>query len=383
MKGYCGIDIDSDKTFISFASLDKQTVNFLEEIEMPVSSRGQNLIDFLKQNAQLFVQRINEKEIAYSLRVEKIFINLPWGLENKVLIDETIPLKKRKKLTSRDIDFAKNYLQDSALDWDDICLHHLILYYEIEGSRFLRPPLGVWAKKIKLHSRVLSVKEKLHKETEDIFDNLDREFGGYIFSGISSLSALLAQGPVSKPMVIVYIGSEESFVTIYSQGNVEFVNGYGFGTTKIFQEIEKKFLLPFELAKEISHRYLSFKDIPNFKEISVKNGQSYINVSTQTFNSFVKELVTREIGSILQEIKNKFQIQECIVSFMGRLNAYDGFYEFLKTSLSNEVEPLNAQRALSSSFGCLRYGINPFLENDYARSSSLLQKMATIYKEYF
>lgn len=383
MKGFCGIDIDNDKVFISFASLDKQTLSFLEEIEIPVSSTGQNLIDFLKHNAQMFIQRISEKEIAYSLRVEKVFINLPWGMENKIVIDETIPLKKRKKITPGDIDFAKRYLEETALDWDDVCLHHLILYYEIEGNRYARPPLGVWAKKIKLHSMVLSIKEKLHKETEDIFDNLDREFGGFIFSGVSCLAAALAQPAAQKPKVVVHVGCEQSCAAVYAHGNVEFVNGSGFSTTKIFQEIEKKFLLSFELAREISYRYLSFKDIPNFKEISVKDGQSYINVSTQTFNSFVKELVACQVGLLLTEIKSKFAIQECSISFIGRLNAYDGFYEFLKTSVSQDVEPLNTYETQSSSYGCLRYGISRFLEHDYARNTSLFQKMATIYKEYF
>jgi cell division ATPase FtsA len=383
MKGFCGIDIDNDKAFISFASLDKQTLQFLEEIEIPVVSPEKNLIDFLKHNAQMFIQRISEKEIAYSVRVEKVFINLPWGMENKVVIDETIPLKKRKKIAPSDIDFAKRYLQDSALDWDDVCLHHLILYYEVEGNRFVHPPLGVWAKKIKLHSMVLSVKEKLHKEVEDIFDNLDREFGGFIFSGVSCLATSLAQPTTQKPKIIVHVGCEQSFATVYAQGNVEFVNGSGFSTTKIFQEIEKKFLLPFELAKEISYRYLSFKDIPTFKEISVRNGQSYINVSTQTFNSFVRELVAREVNLLLAQIKNKFALKECSISFIGRLNVYDGLYEFLKASVSQEVEPLNIHHIQSSSFGCLRYGISRFLEHDYVRSTSLLQKMTAIYKEYF
>ncbi|MDD5194341.1 MAG: hypothetical protein PHQ96_01535 [Candidatus Omnitrophica bacterium] len=383
MRGFCGIDIEGDKIFISFASLDKQVLNFLEEIEIPVPLKGREFIDCLSQNAQIISGRISEKEIAYSLRVEKIFLNLPWKFVNTVLVEETIPFKSRKKLSYKDINLAKNYLEDTAIDWDDLRLHHFVLSYEIEGTHFSRPPVGSWAKKIKLRSKVFSVKEKLNKDVEDIFDNLDREFGGFVFSGISAVSSFLAQPQVEHAAIVISIGFEESFASVYTGGNIEFINGLGFSITSILQEIEKNFLLPFDLAKDIIQRYLSFRDTPHFKEISAKNAQGYINVSTQTLNSYVKEYVKKEMLRALEEIKNQLKLNSCTVSIIGRLNAYEGFSDFLKGFLGEQLEPFVRGGANSSSFGCLRYGISRFLEVDCAAATSVLQKMMAIYREYF
>ncbi|MBU0878429.1 MAG: hypothetical protein KKD55_02310, partial [Candidatus Omnitrophica bacterium] len=93
LKGVCGIDVDRDRTFISFASLRKFRLNFLQEIEVEIPCEDRNFLAYFRKNCDVFNQKIREKEKEYSLRIEKVFLNLPWDLANISVAEEIIPLK--------------------------------------------------------------------------------------------------------------------------------------------------------------------------------------------------------------------------------------------------------------------------------------------------
>ncbi len=383
MNRICAIALDEDKTFLSFANLKRSNPDFFKIVEVSLPYKNNSSIaDHLQDNLAVIDQKIREVEISCSCRILKVFVELPWNLSKQRLVEEIVILKRRKIVTPKDILFAKKYLEDKFLDWDDFCLHNIVMNYEIDTVAHEKPPLGIWAKKIKLTSHLLWVKDKLYKEVEDLFYTLDRSFGGFVAAGISMFATSFRKR--AGKQVMISVGFSKSYSTVVDKGKFIFGKEFDFGIKKIIEEIGRRFLLKYSLSEEVFNRYVSFKEIPYNKEITIKKEDTgCINLSIQVVNSVVKEYVKREIVYFAKEIEDNICNNDFSVSFIGRLNSKEGFFGFLKEYVgfpgNISVKPF----AVSSSMGCLRYGVSRFLENDYKQHGFFIQRFINIYREYF
>lgn len=390
MRGICGITVEQDKIFVSFSSFKGEKAVFLEEAVLDISYQEGGFLECIKRHTEALNCKIIEKEKQFSLKIEKVFINLPPELANKKLVEDIIPLKKEKIIISQDLISAKKYLADIFLDWDDFCVHNFILNYEVDGQVYDTLPLGVKAKKIKVKALLLWVKDQLRKQAEDIVDNLGKNFGGFIWENISILTASFTEGYIEQYKKNIFcavnIGYETSQYVIYRAGKIVTGEKFDFGLKQIVQALEKKVFLTFSLAQEMFWQYVSFKDAPYFKEISIKSENNYMKFSAQTINSFVKEYIKGEIIPVLENIRAVGGSEdEITISFLGRISAKDGFLNYIKTFLPAGMITVATIRnsGVSSSFGCSQYGIYRFLEEDYNRKQNMFQKAVNIYKEYF
>lgn len=381
MKGACAIVLDSDRIFISFAILKRGYLTFLKEAEVLILRKSNNAITCLKENAEIINQKIKKLEKKYSFRVEKVFFELPWAFANKRVVEESYTLKRRKRITSRDISSAKKSLEDRFLDWDDFCVHNVVMHYTVEGVDYDRPPLGVWGRKMKVRSMLVWVKDKIHKDVEDIFDNLDRDFAGFVSPQLSMFFSAFTKK--EKTQAVVSLDYDNSRFMVRGRDDFFFNKEVDFGLKKIIEELSKRFLLSKTLAEEVFYRYVSFKEIPYFKEITVKGGSRYLNLSTQAVNSFIKGYIQSQISVLLEQVTKVAKDNDFVVSFIGRLNKKEGFYAVLRDCLDCSLKSPLQKTSLSSSFGCLRYGILRFLERDHKKNESLLQSILNIYKGYF
>ena len=120
-----------------------------------------------------------------------------------------------------------------------------------------------------------------------------------------------------------------------------------------------------------------------FKEITVKRDSGYINLSTQTLNSFIKDYIKSEICCLLQEIREDISQDDFTISFIGRLNAKEGFYGSLQDYVPYPLKVPLQRLTVSSSYGCLRYGVLRFLEQDHKTNQPVLRRILDVYREYF
>lgn len=383
MKGACGIDIDTDKTYIAFAKKLRDELLFMEEAELEIPFSIENLPQFLKENSSSINQKICEKEKQLSLNIENVYINLPMIFSRKGEFSATIPLKKRKKITAADIIFAKKYLQDTHLDWDDFCIHNFVLNYEVEGKTYAFAPTGIIAKKIKLNSCLVWVKDKFRKDTEAVFAGLDRNFAGFI-SPFASVAGSVFTHPkdMENSCAIIDIAYDRTCVLIFRDKRISYIKESDFGLKKIFDELEKKIILPAALAQEVFNRYISFKELSHLKEVSIKTGSNYINLSTQAANTFVKEYIKNELTAIIAAAKEALS-PDASVYVCGRLNIKEGFCDFLKSFITYNVKLGNVKEVASKSFGAVNYGTLRFLEEGSLRKDSFVNRVINIYKEYF
>jgi cell division ATPase FtsA len=379
MRGHCGLVFDDDRAFIAIASVTKKHCSFLQETDIPIPYASRDLLAYLRQHSEVINQRLKDLEKKHSLRIEKIFIELPPGWGSIRSVREAVPLKRRKKITSRDISFVKRYCEDKFLDWNDHCLHNIGISYEVEGASFDAAPLGIWGKKIGLETLLVWVKDSLYRETEDIFGAIDRNFAGFIFPAISMYASSFARKEDTQ--IVLYCGYSGSRLAIRNRKGFRLFEAGGFGLKNMYQELARQFLLTLPLAEEVFGRYISFKEIPYFKEVTIKKDSGYLNVSTQALNVFVKEYVKTQICSIIENIGS--EAPDAVFSLIGRFNIKEGFYGFVKDYIPCNLRPSLEPAIASSSWGCLSYGVNRFLENDHLSQQSFPQRVIGIYREYF
>jgi cell division ATPase FtsA len=387
MKAVCAVAVDKNKAFLGFSQSNGSPLRFLGETEVNLSTITLDLSNFLKENLETIHKKIQEKEAAAGLKIEKIFFSLPWGAENSAIIEEVIPLKQRKKIDFWDIQYVKKYVEDAFLGWDDYCLHHLVFYYEIDGNIYKQPPLGVLAKKIKVKSLLIWIKDKLRKEAVDIFSNFGFKFAGFIFDGISAFAAAYQYQEQDKAQAVFLISQENSRLCVCSRHITDFSICFDWGIEKIIRELEKQLGLSDNLAGDLFNFYASFRESSTAgtinKEITLRNQGAYVNISLTVMNKFLRDFVKDKILKAVEHLNNKIGRQNYYIVFLGGLNKKDGFNDFVKSILPDwltMVEPVYPGMFISS--GCLSYGLNRFLENDFQKHN-LLDRISNIYKEYF
>jgi len=385
MKVICGVDASSDRTFISFVGLQAKNVVLLDEIEVDIILSNTDILKFLRDNAGVITGAIKDRADELRARVSKIFLSLPAGMESRLIVEEVFPLNRRKKIGPRDIFLARKHVEDVRLDWDDFCLHNLTFGYEVDGKFYQRPPLGVWSDKIKIISLLFWVKDRLRREIKEVFDNVDMHLGGLISGAVSVLSGSFSGLPAAGAMAAIHIGYQESSLVVWSGERFEAREKIDFSATKIMSEIERNFSLSREIGKEIFDRYLSFNDVPVFKEISLRQEDAYLNLSSQALNSFVKSYVKRELSAILQNAVDVCGTDKYSLSASGRLNNKDGFEAVVREVLPENAVAIVPKSNLSLSFGCARYGVNRFLEDTFAdgRLPGWFAYLLNVYRDYF
>jgi len=328
MIGASAIVVEEDKTFISFCIFKKKQFNFLKEIEIPLAYKGDDFLSCLRDHAETLNKKILEIEKISSFRVRKTFLEIPESLTFKNNVEETVPLKRKKRITPADIIFVKKYLENKFLDWDEHCIHNIAINYEIDSRSFDFPPIGIWAKNIKIRAILIGTKDTIYRKVEDVFSNFNRRFSGFIVPYISMFSSVFDKAQNNQ--AVVSINYNSSYFMINKKVDFIFGQDPDFSIKRIIEELSRRFLVDFSLAEELFYRYVSFKEISYFKEITIKKEGGYINISLQALNSFIKEHTKEKINVILKRMLEYVKEESLAISFIGRLNAKEGFYSFLK-----------------------------------------------------
>ncbi|MEM7816670.1 MAG: hypothetical protein QXZ20_02025 [Candidatus Aenigmatarchaeota archaeon] len=372
MRGICAIGIGGRGTVIVFASSNKNKVNFLEEFEVKIPLKENSFLDYLYNNSEIFEQRIKEKDS--TLRIEKVFLVLPCEEIKKSIVEDTILLKKYKKISYKDIVFAKKNLEDIFLSLEDVCLHHFNLEFEIEKNIYNTFPIGVFAKKIKLKSQLIYIKQEQYKRAKELIDSWEKEFGGVLAYPVGIFKYIQK----NKNFVMIDILYDKTYVLIYNEGIFEWIVLEDLSLKKIFENVQRHFSIPSTLVEEIFDRYVSFKEIYDSGEINIKKENDYVNLSIQSLNNFIKDYIKEKIANILEILNSKFS-EEFLVSVTGELNKKERFFNFIH----NFIPQISINRN-SMVFNCLDYSAERFLERVPPRfRNSFLNYILNIYKDYF
>jgi hypothetical protein len=383
IKAVCGIDIDRDMTFLSFACMRKGNVSLLA-VDVFNKGLGDDLPKFFQDNIADLRRLIDNVAAKQKFSIGKIFVKLPVGLERMSVAEEVVALKRTKKIVHQDLFFIKKYLENNAIDWDDHCIHHFPLNFGVEGKAFESLPVGFSTKRLRMKSLLVTVKDKLRLQVQDIFDTYDMRFGGFVSTGVSDFSATFFQSVGVK--AVINIGYDSTLLTVVRGNVLQAVECFNFGLNNVIEALSGEFSLPNVLAREVFDRYISLRPcaptVPaDNKEINLMDSGDYINLSVQKVNAVARDCLRGNIDQILARLV--YDGNDVQVAFLGRLSDKDGFEDFLHSFIPYQLQPRSTFDAAASAFGCARYGMSKFLENIIQPTPSLRERLATLYREYF
>lgn len=390
MEVFAGISLNDDLINFSFAALKAGALFPCLESFRPMPKIYSNLNVFLDHSIDDINQEIAAAEDRFSFKVEKVYFKISNSDSKKITVEDVIALtadKRGKKISHKDIEFAKKHVENTFLDWNDCCIHHIVLGYEIDGVKYLNPPLGLWARKLKIRSLIISVDNLLYDKFCNLFDNFERKFQGFIYEPLAGFGSIFnSQEAFRKDFFIFYIGRKTTLVVSFLGGNSCFEKIFNFGENEIVRAVADKFSLTNELAQQIIFQYASFRGVSSSKEISIKDKDSYLHLSSLSLNSYIKDLLAKEIEKIISFLADELAI--CAIkdtftfSFIGRIPQIDGFLEFIKKNILLVTEVPFNQDVFSLGFGSINYGIFRYLEQNFS-SESFMKKVLRMYKEYF
>lgn len=382
MRGICSLGLERSglKALLAFCQAGK-FVPF-SEIELNISHT--NFLDAIKESICPLEEEIRMKEKKHSVDIEKIYCRLPLNLSKVKVVEDIIPFSPRRKkvITPGTISKAKNYIEDAALEWDEICLHNLILEYQIDGKRYFNLPPGLEGRKLKLKVFLVYMERKLLKEVEEIFENITRKFMGFVFAPFADISANFKKEFFNSPYGVVRIDEENTLCSAMVRNRI-YYESFDFGERKLKKKMEKTFSFSPEVCSEIMDRYISFKSGYLSKEVVIKEGGDYYNLSMESLTSFMRGEFSKELKAVLDFFKGVSE-EKFKILFLGRLTLTTGFSDFLREKFPFlELTSPSFKIASLSLLGCIKYGQHRFLERSYLFKINWWERILRIYKDYF
>lgn len=385
MRVLGGLSLEGNRLFFSFVKNRRgKIIPCAEATKEILPTHHSHLGEFIREHIDDINKEIRKKEKHYSFKTDKIFFKLPREFAFKKIVEDEVSLstyRYPKKITHKDIVYTKRQVENISLDWEDVCLHHLVLEYTIGNSRFYRAPIGIQAHKIKLKSSIIFIKRKFLEYFNDLFDNINYKFSGFVYDALADYSSVYSGGSDVFSLV-VHIKEKETAVAGLLSAGLIFEKSFDFGEEDIVLAVANKFCISRELVRSLIVDYGSFKDVPVSKEISIREGNSYINLSSMSINSLLREVTKDIIEKIVCNIKDELDRSDFRISFIGRITRTDGFYDFIRDTLDLSLEEPTFEGDAFSAFGCACYGIRRFLEGE-DKQSSMWQRILNVYKDYF
>lgn len=383
MIGFCGIGWGRDKLEVILVSC--RTGEFIPLTEIELNAGSQDFLEAIQSNMDIFEEELRNKEKKYSIEIEKIYIRLPLEWAKVKVIEDTIPLtmdNKRKLITAKDINNAKKYMENAVLEWNEVCLHNIVLEYYIDDKKYFELPEHLEGRKLRLKSLIVFMGRNQFQKVYELFENIERKFMGFVYSPLADLSVNTRGYNRLSPYATINIGESSTFCTGIVE-NYVFYKTFEFGEDKLRESIKERFLLSDEVSTQILSQYISFRYSLKEKELVVKDKDSYINISIGSVNNFVKDITAKEIDTILEFLKekvgNKFK-----VLFLGRIPLIKGFYNFLREHFPFlEIDSPCFYSPYIHLLGCIKYGYHKFLERVHSPKRSLWQAILNVYKDYF
>ena len=381
----CAIGLDEGKLGALLASRQHDTFIPISNLEFPVNKN--DLVEVIRSNIDILEEEIKLKEKKYSIEIEKIYSRLPLEWAKVKIVEDSIPLAihKKKAITEKDIYNARKYIENVTLDWNEICLHNIVLEYSVDNERYFSLPHHLEGRRLGLKTLLIIMERKKFQEIYKLFDTIGRKFMGFVYTPLADISVNRGGSALTLPYVSVNIGEMYTVCSILVGNNI-FYKIFEFGEIMLRRSIEDRFLLSEEISSNILSQYISFHDSFNEKELVLKNNTNYINLSIGSVNNYIKDITSKEITAIvdflISQIEGTFRIL-----FVGKVACVAGFYEFLRKGFpALEIELPCFYSDHAHLLGCIKYGSFRYLEKvEFPRKRwwDHLSSLYTKCKDYF
>ncbi|MBN2483695.1 MAG: hypothetical protein JXD21_05805 [Candidatus Omnitrophica bacterium] len=379
-QGMCGIALEDGILSVLLCARERAQLIPCAEFSLPAGS--DDLLEVLGKNIEKLDEEITKHEEEKSIVVDQVYCVLPFGWQRFKIADDIFPLAKDKKkaVFAKEIVQAKDHMEGVMLDWNERCIHNIILEYHLDGEVFRQLPAQVSARKLKLKSLLVSIERKIFSEIQALFHNIDRQFMAFIWWPLAELS-VNASDKIPVPYVTVDIRRHETYCSILSDEGIVFEK-FDMNSVQIQRKIAEKFSLSPQVCQDILDHYVGFQSVMSGKEVVMKEAGRYVSINTTAISQYLQEILREELSEIIEFIK-RYISQEYKILFLGQFAVLKGFTAFIRGQFPGLQTEISSFRSSSSYLlGCVKYGCQRYLERTIPQAG-IFNRLMNMYRDYF
>ena len=405
-KYYFGIDIGTQKIKAGILRIKSPSdMELIGAYDHKIFGFKDNAVRDLAEFSECIHDTILELTKKTGMKFKEVQLGLGSAMMEARPTKTVIPLVDRgnKIISSADIKKANHNARLLGIKMDEEILHDLPQYYKVDDISVTLKPLGLYGRKLGVHSLMIVINANLIRNITKAFHEAGYEVVNVFSSSYATSEVVLSDSDKKQGCVLVDLGAQCTTVLVFHDGVLQSMEKISVGGDHLTRSISESIGVPFELAEEIkiSYAVTSGSDKYRDEEILVKRDDAYIPVKRgmvcQAIEPIVGEMIERIRMAVTRSgLKDKIGKGMTVVGGGALL---PGFIERISESLQMNVKlgqlnlPLRKNLSHTALFspviGLAQGGFKKTFQhvllanNHLPWNKRIVSRVKDLYQEYF
>ncbi|OGX33835.1 MAG: cell division protein FtsA [Omnitrophica WOR_2 bacterium RIFCSPHIGHO2_02_FULL_52_10] len=405
-KYYCGLDIGERSVKAGILKIkDAADPRLVGVYEHKTYGFKDNAVSNLEEFSDCIHRTVEELTKNTGVKVKEVYVGLGGALIESRSSATVIPLIDRgnKVITRRDIKKVNDNARLLGMHMEEEILHDLPQYYRIDDAHTALNPLGLYGRKLGVHSLMIVVNGNSIRNITQAVHQAGYNVADVFFDSYAASQVVLSDEERKTGCILADIGARNTTVLVFRDGVLQYSECLPAGGGSLTQHIAEKLGLPFELAEEIKRSYAvaSDQDRHRDEEILVKKEEAYIPIKRGMIYDAIRpdiEQLTEGVRAAIVRSQLRDQIKGGM-TLLGGGSLLPGLIERLDQELQIPVQlgqmklPLRKNLSYTATFASVvglaqsgyktsfHYTISPNGHQSWTRQFS--NRVRDLYEEYF
>jgi len=242
------------------------------------------------------------------IKLKDIQLGVGGELIEKRYSNAVIPLLDRgsKVISPHDLRKVQEQAKLLGAHMEEHILHNFPQYYKVDDVNIALNPLGLYGRKIEVHTLLIMVKHILLQNLIKSVNQAGFDVANVFYTSYSSAEASLSEYHRRQGCVLVDMGSLITDILIFKDGFLKYVVNIPLGGEHLTQSIAHRLNIHFDLAEEIkrSYAFAFSSEIHSEEEVLIKSGEGYLPIRKEVIAQALEPTVSRFVDLVMQAVKN-------------------------------------------------------------------------------
>jgi cell division protein FtsA len=219
-----------------------------------------------------------------------------------------IPLLDRgsKIISRQDLKRIQGQAQLLGASMDEMVLHNFPQYYKVDDVNTSLNPLGLYGRKLEVHSLLLVGQNTLLKNLTKAIHQAGYDVADIFFTSFAAGQAVLNEYQKRQGCILIDVGSALTSIVVFKDGQVRYLEHIPLGGDHITQTIANELHIAFDLAEDIKKSYAVAigSEARLEEEILIRREEGYLPVKKEVIARAMETVVIQLVDHIQQSIKS-------------------------------------------------------------------------------
>jgi cell division protein FtsA len=403
---FCGLDIGLQSSKAALITVDENRCQDVIGIyECPTTGFKQLSISDIDELAECIHQTIAGLSGKTGVKIKQIQLGIAGHMLSPRNSSAVIPLMDRgsKVITDRDVEKLMVQAKLLGVDLDQVLLHDFPQYYHIDDVNIAQNPVGLYGRKLAVHTLLLTAHNTLLKNFTKAVDQAGYEVANIFFGSFAGGHICLTEGQRQQGCFLANIGAHRTELIAFKDQQLRYVQSIPIGGNDITTCVAHKLSLAFDLAEEIKKSYAAVtmaSEGQSQEEILIKQEKGYLPIQKKVISQAIEPVIIKIVNALKESIKASElfdQVREGMV-MIGGGSLLPGLSERIEQTTGLVVKVGHIQRMLKREGLSVRHAVAIGLAQEgyyqlkgrhslsngrHHWSRRLVNRVKELYQEYF